>query len=44
MVLFRAGMTDDPAKLAPADPAELRLAISLALQRDGRPGSAMAMT
>jgi hypothetical protein len=36
MVLFRAGMTDDPAKLAPADPDELRLAISLALQRDGR--------
>jgi hypothetical protein len=29
-------MTDDPAKLSPADPDELRLAISLALQRDGR--------
>ena len=29
-------MTDDPTKLLPADPDELRLAISLALQRDGR--------
>jgi hypothetical protein len=30
-------MTDDPAKqLLPADPDELRLALSLALQRDGR--------
>jgi hypothetical protein len=29
-------MTDDPVNLRPADPDELRLAISLALQRDGR--------
>ena len=29
-------MTEDPAKLSPADPDELRLALSLALQRDGR--------
>ena len=29
-------MTDGPAKLVPADPDELRLALSLALQRDGR--------
>jgi len=29
-------MTDDPTKLRPADPDELRLALSLALQRDGR--------
>ncbi len=29
-------MTDDPAGLTPADPDELRLALSLALQRDGR--------
>src|SRR6202035_2357497 len=29
-------MTDDPAKLLPADPDELRLALSLALQRDRR--------
>jgi hypothetical protein len=29
-------MTDDPGKLSPADPDELRLAISLALQQDGR--------
>jgi hypothetical protein len=29
-------MIDDPAKLHPADPDELRLALSLALQRDGR--------
>jgi hypothetical protein len=29
-------MTDDPAKLTAADPDELRLALSLALQRDGR--------
>jgi hypothetical protein len=29
-------MTDDPAKLLPADHDELRLALSLALQRDGR--------
>jgi hypothetical protein len=27
---------DDPANLRPADPDELRLAISMALQRDGR--------
>jgi hypothetical protein len=33
---YRAGMSDDPAKLSPANPDELRLAISLALQRDGR--------
>ena len=30
------GMTDDPANLHPADADELRLAISMALQRDGR--------
>jgi hypothetical protein len=29
-------MTDDAAKLSPADPDELRLALSLALQQDGR--------
>jgi hypothetical protein len=29
-------MQDDPAKLTPADPEELRLALSFALQRDGR--------
>jgi hypothetical protein len=29
-------MTDDPSKLSPADPDELRLTLSLALQRDGR--------
>jgi hypothetical protein len=29
-------MTDDPANLHPADPDEVRLAISMALQRDGR--------
>jgi hypothetical protein len=29
-------MSDDAAKLSPADPDELRLALSLALQRDGR--------
>jgi hypothetical protein len=29
-------MTDDPVKLSPADLDELRLALSLALQRDGR--------
>jgi hypothetical protein len=29
-------MTDDAAKLSPADPDELRLALSLALQHDGR--------
>jgi hypothetical protein len=29
-------MTDDAANLSPADPDELRLALSLALQRDGR--------
>jgi hypothetical protein len=29
-------MPDDAAKLSPADPDELRLALSLALQRDGR--------
>jgi hypothetical protein len=29
-------MTDVAAKLSPADPDELRLALSLALQRDGR--------
>ena len=29
-------MTDDPAILRPADPDELRLAISMALQHDGR--------
>jgi hypothetical protein len=27
---------DDPANLTPADPDELRLALSLGLQRDGR--------
>jgi hypothetical protein len=29
-------MTDGAAKLSPADPDELRLALSLALQQDGR--------
>jgi hypothetical protein len=29
-------MTEDPANLSPADPDELRLALSFALQRDGR--------
>lgn len=29
-------MTDDAVNLAPDDPDELRLALSLALQRDGR--------
>jgi hypothetical protein len=29
-------MAEDPAKLSPADTDELRLALSLALQRDGR--------
>jgi hypothetical protein len=29
-------MTDDTVKLSPADPDELRLALSLALQHDGR--------
>jgi hypothetical protein len=29
-------MTDDPDKVTPADLDELRLALSLALQRDGR--------
>ncbi len=29
-------MTNDAAKLSPADPDELRLALSLALQHDGR--------
>src|SRR6476646_10359118 len=29
-------MTDASARLAPADPDELRLALSLALQQDGR--------
>jgi hypothetical protein len=29
-------MTDAAAKLSPADPDELRLALSLALQHDGR--------
>jgi hypothetical protein len=28
-------MTDDPAKLLSADPDEVRLALSIALQRDG---------
>jgi hypothetical protein len=29
-------MIEDPANLSPADPDELRLALSFALQRDGR--------
>jgi hypothetical protein len=29
-------MSDDAAKMSPADPDELRLALSLALQHDGR--------
>jgi len=29
-------MTDDPAKLSPADPEDLRFTLSLALQIDGR--------
>jgi hypothetical protein len=34
--VYRAGMSDDLTNLTPADPDELRLALSLALQRDGR--------
>jgi hypothetical protein len=35
-VVYGPAMTDDLERLSPADPDELRLTLSLALQRDGR--------